>query len=297
MLSSLRSGFFRAGMLLSFAAYGQEMPIPLGALPMQFNPSFAGEAGGPRFSSSIGLRTAGGDRSNSYTLNASYDQFIPALRSGVGFSGRYLNASSRLMSSAGYAFSAAIAPKFSLKGKYTISPSLELTYGSSNVTINNWVVTNEPRYTSGYAWQSRAGLLVNTRKWYFGYSIDIPLQNTYQYNLAGILVFQPARFNSYWQFGYTFQRSSESRFSFTPQIAFRTGTERYGDFRYFGPVAINLNFRYQKFIWGINNSGIHLGWQTDRVRVMLSNGYSSEGRETGYTGNATFRYMLKNSDR
>lgn len=303
MRTILKASLVWSGILLSLVCHGQE--IPLGALPMQFNPSFAGEAGGPRFNSNFGLNAGGGNRDNSYRFNASYDQFIPAIRSGIGFSGGYSNFSGPFSSSTGYNLALAVAPKFSLKGKYTVSPSLDLSYGNFNNTIHNWYNTGESQQISGFNLKSRAGLMINTNKWFVGYAIDIPLHNTYQYdNPTAFPLNTVGKFNSYWHFGYTFQRSAESKFSFTPQLVFRTGWEGdgmgggYNRFRYFAPVAYNLNFRYQKFIWGINNAGIHLGWQTDRVRVMLSNGGSNAGLDGfTYTGNATFRYMLKQSDR
>lgn len=294
---------------MSFACYGQV--IPLGALPMQYNPAFAGEAGGPRFNFNLGLLTASRFRHNEYNLNTSYDQFIPAIRSGVGFSAGYFTSSFPYSSSSeGYKFSVAVAPKFSLKGKYTISPSLDLTYGSSATSWNPRPGTAKPLNLSGYHLLSRAAVLINSRKWYIGYSVDIPLHNTYQYyryRLFGRSDISPERFNSYWQFGYTFQRSSESKFSFTPQLVFLTGTDRYNrysrnSFRYFAPEAFSLNFRYGKFIWGANNAGFHLGMQTERVRVMVSNGFGRRGLVTSdglgsdaYTGNLSFRYMLKQS--
>jgi hypothetical protein len=281
---------------------------------MQYNPAFAGEAGGPRFSSNFGLNADGSIRDNSYAFNISYDQFIPAIRSGIGFSGGFFSTSSnRFFSSSGYSVALAVAPKFSLKGKYTVSPSLDLSYGAADQIFKNRPNATGDQQINGFNLQSRAGLLVNTRKWYVGYAVEIPLRNAYRYRGFDDLVIPPSsdttlsvtkRFTSYWQFGYTFQRSSESKFSFTPQIVFQTGWDSYSifgpdyGFKYFSPVAINLNFRYNKFIWGINNTGVHLGWQTDRVRVMMSNGFSWGGYAGGvYLGNLTFRYMLKQSDR
>jgi hypothetical protein len=310
MRTFLKAGLVWSGILLSFACYSQT--IPLGALPMQYNPSFAGEAGGPRFSSNFGLNADGSIRNNSYAFNTSFDQFIPAIRSGIGFSGGYYSTSSnRFFSSSGYSFALAVAPKFSLKGKYTVSPSLDLSYGAADQIFKNRPNATGDQQINGFNLQSRAGLLANTRKWYVGYALEIPLRNAYRYRGFDGLVIPSSsdttlsvtkRFNSYWQFGYTFQRSPESKFSFTPQIVFKTGHDGFGlgwngEFRYFTPVVFNLNFRYNKFIWGINNTGVHLGWQTDRIRVMLSNGFGYNGRESGYTGNATFRYMLKQNDR
>lgn len=89
----LKSSLVWAGILLSSFSYAQE--VPLGVLPMQFNSSFAGEAESPRISTNIGFRTptptnsflGSNYRSGwGFLTNASYDQFIPAIRSGVGVS-------------------------------------------------------------------------------------------------------------------------------------------------------------------------------------------------------------------
>jgi hypothetical protein len=80
--------------LLTWAAVAQD--APLGALPTQFNPAFAGEAGSPRISSSFVYRTLPESKpvpntqmmaSYPYRMfgaSTAYDQFVPALRSGVG---------------------------------------------------------------------------------------------------------------------------------------------------------------------------------------------------------------------
>lgn len=133
------------------------------------------------------------------------------------------------------------------------------------------------------------------------------------------------RYNSYLQLGYSFQRSSASKFSFTPQLAFQIYDHTQTNKLMVEIKAINLNFRYNKFIWGVNNSGIHVGWQTEKFRLMLSNdigavnyfmdranlyiNYMSQinkikpinnfkdgYRGRGYIGNLSFRYIIKNKN-
>jgi septal ring factor EnvC (AmiA/AmiB activator) len=60
---------------------------------MQFNPSFAGQVGGPRISSIIGygLNNYSSGRSHGTAVHTSYDQFVPAIRSGVGITADYSN--------------------------------------------------------------------------------------------------------------------------------------------------------------------------------------------------------------
>ena len=151
---------------------------------------------------------------------------------------------------------------------------------------------------SAFSIQSRAAILFNTQKWYVGYSVDLFTHREIRYSSADFGANLNRRFNSYWQFGYTFQRSSESKFSFTPQLLFRTGDGRVfsGDrgFAYFNFTAFNLNFRYQKVIWGVNNAGFHVGWQTKPMRIMLSSGFENGGFSGRYyVGNLSFRYVFK----
>ena len=151
---------------------------------------------------------------------------------------------------------------------------------------------------SAFSIQSRAAILFNTQKWYVGYSVDLFTHREIRYSSADFGANLNRRFNSYWQFGYTFQRSSESRFSFTPQLLFRTGhNPRFlfkHDLQYFRLAAFNLNFRYQKAIWGLSNAGFHVGWQTKPMRIMLSSGFENGGFSGRYyVGNLSFRYVFK----
>ncbi|MBC7923087.1 MAG: hypothetical protein H7Z75_18565, partial [Ferruginibacter sp.] len=132
MIPNFKTALVGSGLLLSLAGYGQGINLPLGALPMQYNGSFAGETNGPRISSNFGLQTARRFYGRTYLAIASYDQFIPAIRSGIGLTVGYgdfysiytINASRRSYSSENYQVALAIAPKFSIKGKFTLSPSL-----------------------------------------------------------------------------------------------------------------------------------------------------------------------------
>lgn len=98
--------------------------------------------------------------------------------------------------------------------------------------------------------------------------------------------------------GYTFQRSSESKFSFTPQLLLSIDK-----FNSSAPLRIHfedfiLNFRYKQFIWGFNNRGIHVGWQTDKLRLMLTNGLGiGVGKNNfSYTGNLSFLYVFNSKN-
>ena len=303
-----KAGLVFIGCLLSFVANGQEGRVgALGALPMQYNSSFAGETGSPRLNTVAGLWSR--QYSRSYWMYAAYDQFIPALRSGIGITaghGRGSNQGTMFDSeyrnkSQGTYLSLAIAPKFSAGGKVTLSPSLDvwLTGGRSAYTLAG---VDYQRRNIGVG--SRAGLLLNTEKFYAGYSVH--LVNYFNFSAeddttSSCTSGRAKAFTSYWQLGYTFGRGSGSGFSFTPQLVFHTGTNRdpYASRAQrvralILPVDFNFGFRYKKIIWGLNRTGVHVGWQTDKLRIMLSDNLQYTSRyDPGYEANLSLRYIFK----
>lgn len=260
MLKFLKTGIFLGGILLSNFSYSQD--VPLGTLPMFYNSSFAGEADGGRFSTNFSLRR----NSFYHTLGvqSSYDQFIPALRSGLGVSVGHFNTFGSFSSynNNHSTLGLAVAPKFSLKGKLTISPSLDFNYFRQSSEINN---------AKGYA--TRVGILINSSKFFFGYSFDVfsnlKIKNVFNSETKQINRNIFDDFNSSIQLGYTFQRSKESKFSFTPQILISVSTfdERFQ----VAPLKLMLNFRHSNFLWGVSDDGLHVGWQTPRLRLMVFN--------------------------
>ncbi len=228
MTSFFKSGLIRRGFLLSLmsiVAYGQQvLAQPLGALPMQYNGGFAGEAGSPRLNSNVGFTSAGWTYGKGYHLATSYDQFIPALRSGIGATVLTSHATGPRYKYNWQGFSVAVAPKISLNGKWTFSPSLDLSYhaGRSTVRDGRWGGNVESE-----RWQSRAGLLFNTSKFYIGYSVAVVDYLSIRYANGITESGRPYRLASYLQVGYTFQRSPKSDFSFTPQLTIATGSSKY----------------------------------------------------------------------
>jgi hypothetical protein len=283
---------------MSVVAYRQQvLAQPLGALPMQYNGGFAGEADSPRLSSNVGFTSARWTYGKGYHLATSYDQFIPALRSGIGVSAHYQRTDNAYYTANWYGFTAAVAPKISLGGKWTLSPSLDLSYQAGQSIVRDGLrgVNVE---TEG--WRSRAGLLFNTSKFYVGYSVAVIDHLSIRYANGVTKSGRPFRLTSYLQIGYTFQRSPESNFSFTPQLTLAIGSNHYSSFTYDDRIGINyfeafhLNFRYKQFIWGVNNTGVHVGWQSSRFRIMSSNTFGIGGRnDGGYSGNVSLRYLFK----
>jgi hypothetical protein len=307
MRTLLKAGAFWLNLLLPFVCLGQD---PLGVLPMQYNGSFAGETGRPRINSGFTFKPF--DRASNYTyynLNVSYDQFISSIRSGIGVTASYGGGPGYI----GRGIGLAIAPKFSFKGKYTLSPSLDFQYGASSFNADGQYVGLPPLKASHYT-ASRAGLLFNTDKFYIGYSANVYTQYTYRFANDSSYTEPGSGFsrflNSTLQMGYTFQKNPDSKFCFTPQLAFAlyNNASTRTSFRV---QAYNFTFKYQQFVWGINGSGlafndyadlsVHVGWQTKKLRLMLSNGLPAIRREPNrapysYIGNLSFRYAFGKDD-
>jgi hypothetical protein len=308
------------GCLTLLSCFARAQDAPLGALPTQFNPSFAGEAGSPRASSSLVYRSrqewqripatqmVASYPYRMFQASTAYDQFVPALRSGVGIATSHTSGATPYHTFTAHSVSLAVASKFSVRGKYTFSPSLDVEYG--------WL--RESREAQpGVMWhddmeahwiRSRAGLLFNTDKYYVGYSAVVLQGPSWRYPYIGRKSGLYGIYLSHLQVGYTFGSSTGSKFSFTPQLALRIGeggrysphsTRDIGKFRFgdggIGVEAFNLGFRYKQFLWGVNNVGVHVGWQTERLRVMVTNslGLVRRADSVPYIGNLSLRYVFK----
>jgi hypothetical protein len=268
---------------------------PLGALPMQFNSSFAGEGKHPRINSSfLFSRAVFVLPPNQYSLITSFDSFISPIGTGVGVTmgqGGDFGQSTFLDSHRFICLAA--APKFSIKGKFTISPSLDYTFQTTVTKVDEDFLNNLPFSIPNLEGnrnlqQSRLGLLINTRKFYLGYS-NIFYNKMTSDNPHELLNYTSYFSNSYIQAGYTYQRSSESKLSITPQILFIWAHYDVGHTPPFRLKAFNLNFKYEKYIFGINNAGLHVGLQNSKARVMLT-GMADSGY---FLSNLSFRYIFK----
>jgi hypothetical protein len=280
---------------------------------LQYNGSFAGETGSPRINANFGFgfgsgyRLAGGYYRGVYEQQVSYDQFIPALRSGIGVGVLTSQASYRLYKSNGQGFSLAVAPKLSLNGKYTFSPSLSLEYVDVHAPTRNVIIDDTSRVIYGYDSRSllgRAGFLFNTNRFYAGYSVDVLDNWNYSSDNGRQRSRRLDHYSSYLQLGYTFRRSPESPFSITAQVAFYIG---HGGFVYrntgnrFGIhwfQGYNLTFRHKQFLWGFNNMGLHVGWQHRRIKLMATNALGFEGGfYWHHAANLSLRYVFRDEKR
>lgn len=220
----IKPALFGAAILWSIASNGQgPLDVPVGVMPMKFNSSFAGETDALRLNtafsyfymkepSSMGRETT----HHSLGYQASLDKFIPAIKSGIGFAvgnGSYQNRDSYLGEddiSRRYHFfiGAAIAPKFSIKGKYTLSPSLNI--GFSKVRYSDISELSQENSHDNQL-SSSLGLLFNTQKYYVGSSFHLFSHRWF----SGLKpLFLSPRFAFNLQAGYSFQRSQDSKFSF-----------------------------------------------------------------------------------
>lgn len=277
--------------------------LPVGIMPMEYNSSFAGSAGNARISSNTYYRPLNDEYSqgSQFGFYASYDKFLPKLRSGIGFktsgitssySGSYFDSDSKSKGRV-FNFSVILAPKISVKGKYTISPSLELGY-NNNYRHSTWqdkgIFRNWKDTRSGFT--SMASILFNASNYYFGYMARIYQDKRSYYSDSDEFDFYSA-----FQFGYSFQKSIDSKFSFTPQLVFPLVANS-RSFEWYWP-AYNLSFRYNHFIISAINQfntsypiGFQLGWQKNGWRILVSNEFKDVSREDQYTANLSLRYVF-----
>jgi hypothetical protein len=268
----------------------------IGNMPMQFNPSFAGSSGEHRISSLVPyqvltMNTPDSIHYDSRTFGAdlSYDNFIHQISSGIGFNLSYTNQQSlrvdgineKIKSREDYHLSDlhaafTISPKISIQGKYTLAPSIQVRY--NYVQRSRFYM--EPNFSQpGLAarvmevkeiknalFSLTAGMLFNTQKLYLGYSVLLrPIGQPVLYTLTGFS-FEP-RSVHYIQAGYRFQRSSDSKISFTPQLVIRVQSREEIRIATFVPNLINFTFRYKNWIAGISNRGIMAGYQNEKIRI------------------------------
>lgn len=267
-----------------------------GVLPMQFNPAFAGATGSPR----VGVSTHLSSYSkffNRQNYAFSYDNFMPKLKSGIGIHGGY----TRLARNEPYAdelgnthdvnFGLSVAPKFSFKGKYTLSPAVEINANLKNTNYEHFSQKLD-RVKTSLQPQLRFGIALNGRKFYIGVSYHINGSLGYELggrptNMGGDRIISTSP-RSYLQMGYNFQRRDDSKFSFSPQIVFlRLKTnEHYGNQEYnhvYHVLTPILNFRYKHVCWGLSYEGYEgvkamIGWQNKNMKISFITSGTSNGQ-------------------
>ncbi|HEX8548069.1 MAG TPA: hypothetical protein VF691_14000 [Cytophagaceae bacterium] len=292
----------------------------VGTLPMQFNPAFAGAVGSPRIGTSAYLVSTNfegfGSRVYKYrrkNLSLSFDKFVPKIGSGIGIQGSYTNSfrnDSDLPTTdntdninLGLSF----APKFSFKGKYTLSPAVEINGNIKNTNYQHLSHKSEPVNTS-FSPGARLGLSFNASKFYIGasYHFDGNFRN-----YRGIGWFGERRGytatsgpHGYLQLGYNFQKREDSKFGFSPQLVlgrskehFKSSNQEYSAISNY--MLINLNFRYKQFVWGTSWAGYYgvqlmAGWQKKNFRIAYL--HAGQFNLTSFVGEVSFRYIFNKKE-
>lgn len=293
--------------MLSFYhnAYCQDPPI--GILPMYYNPSFAGSVGNSRicFNGAYAYQSNDYGRSqNFYDINftrygffSSFDRFYPGIKSGLGFSVERID-QKETFKGPNYEWqldlvqsivTAVFAPKLSIKGKYTLSPSIDLSFINQDILYNETYNSENSIYDidkNGIT--SRVGILFNARQYYIGYAVrlynsELNEIGNYKYDFYSIL-----------QLGYTFQKDEDSKISFTPQLALPIHSKANQWDQTTELPSYNLSFRYSSFILSalsqfeyIYPTGFQVGWQNSGWRLLISNEFAHR-----YYANLTIRYIF-----
>lgn len=277
---------------------------PVGVMPMHYNSSFAGSSGNSRISSNIfySNRNSSGYYNNSRLIvNAavSYDGFFPKIRSGIGITvNKYTSSIVQMNNSDEYkindtnsSISFDIAPKISIRGKYTISPSLRVSYLSSNLDLYgsdpDWFGRLEEHTWNGFS--SRIGLLFNTGRYYIGYSVNLFSSDSDHFAFGS--------FYSYLQLGYSFQRQADSKFSFTPQLVLGLQCKTEFNNKVSFP-SLNLGFRYGQFLaslLAVNSDFVpsfQLGWQKNGWRILTTHEFNMYFNGVLYSPSLGLRYIF-----
>jgi len=271
-------------------------------MPLMYNPAFAGSAGNSRlvtnFSYQYGEYSSSNYFDHNYGMNLSFDTYIPKIRSGVGITTDH-NKGHKYYYDRNYdrnnnSLSLIVAPKISIKGKYTISPSFEFSYMDLYYEYFNY----DQRELNGIErsfFTSRFGLLFNAKHYYVGY--DLLLSNDFKYD------FTAGTYGAL-HFGYCIQKNEDSKFSFTPQFVLPISvyTDSNSSKLVYDPLLLyTLNFRYNNFLLGaVNNSaywyptGIMAGWQKNHWRIMMNHSFVNEYNflTRSYRVDLSFRYIF-----
>lgn len=179
------------GLLMLSTSFLSAQSVLIGNQPMQFNPAFAGTAGGPRMGTDADFyrKDNSWNKSSKNNIAFSFDHFIPKLKSGVGIQTTYSNsefqwkpffnngATQPSYHSENFNVGMSIAPKFSFKGRYTFSPAAEI--GIRYLKTNYLHVSQNGEFNNSSLNPSlRLGISFNSRKLYIGLSYDFDEVNS-----------------------------------------------------------------------------------------------------------------------
>lgn len=281
-------------LLLILTSLKTTAQVWIGTVPTYYNPSFAGNTGGQR----VSLFFSGTNVMNRSAVESeakpefSYDAFISNISTGFALRlnhDRRMNMESFNNSVPGeYVYEStraevSIAPKISIKGKYTISPSLAFTYRSSFYEPDLSLLDLLPsafllpqfNIMETKTNSLSSGVLFNSKNFYSGITIHLFSNETGEmsknnYRRTDI------PFLSSIQFGYSFQKNEKAVISFTPQLVIgiigvhELTKEMENELT---RSRLDLNFRYKNILLGIgkslqNGAEFMIGYQRKRIKAM-----------------------------
>lgn len=249
--------------------------IWLGSLPMHYNPSFAGSSDEIRISTYNAYQRVNAEQDNSEGIRGlqaiSGDLFISKISTGIGLNFSYYSPSQMrfFVPTISHLFNAelVVAPKISIKGKFTISPSLSLSYYKNTYNYSNsWLADgNRPDSKIDY----RFGILLNNKRFFAGVAMELgprvskvdDFKATSQILSSSYTILHA---------GYAFKLDKDDNLSLTPQAVLQIPSY---DFYLINLIpTANIIMRYKKWLTGIGyaeNPQIMAGLQTKAFRFML----------------------------
>lgn len=267
------------------------------AIPTYYHPSFAGSAGGLRVSSYSSISLKNYPEQNIYGNQnlISVDHFIGKIRTGIAMGVGYSKADGQFYKDKFVEGNLSIAPKISVGGKYTFSPSVQLSvyrdwfstvpsFSNANMTyINPYPQTWQTTYAT-----LKFGLMFNSKKFFIGGAY----RNDYTYYETNKMFYNSTKFIDRLEFiaGYTFKKTDESDFSFTPVLLLGNNIYR---------SNLYLTFKCKKFIAGVDIfTNLMLGYESKKFRIMYiqkfpfinDNPYSSFNREYRFQLSLQYRF-------
>ena len=277
----------------------------ISGFPLTVNPAFAGNMGVGRLSvnSFYNLLNKNRYKSNQGSTIA-YDFFLKKLSTGIGISISENHKQNPAIYSPytndNFKASLAIAPKFSISGKYTFSPAVSLEMLNTDQNYRSDMDINGGGFYD-FKLKKRidnyfsitGGVLFNSKKLFTGLTYKKALNNRFGSDVK-------YQWNATFQIGYVFQRTDDSKFSFSPSAVFKLNNYtsfaydevnkvnhlRYSTAGLVVPDLLNLNFRYSKLIWGIGTDFM-IGYQSanNNLRIMAISSNNSQEINLRYVFN------------
>ena len=314
----VKTFFIGVIILVSISGVCSGQRLPIGINPMEYNSSFAGMAEHARLNINLGY--AG--KINTINFNAAYDQFLSSIGSGVGVSmfaqGNSSNENITYTDNSGNRMTQTVkfrsfeslarisfAPKISIKGKYTISPSIDIGYYKSSFSYDYGITDNQDVQIKSKSINSRFGILFNSQDYYVG--VSTPVFSWAQRHNNDSLTYDKKEhfidkirdgFYALVQAGYTFQKNDDSNFSFTPQLVGLINLADHYNIAFSWP-SYNLGFRYKNYLVAAISdfdlaypNGYQLGWQNESLRLLFSNDFNFYS----YTIYVSMRYIFQPRD-